>query len=132
MTALLLITHGRVGEAMMAMAIETLGKSPMPVGHLSVGIDDDPSGLLLQAREMVKAFNTDNIIVLTDLFGATPSNVAARLAEEFDNLVMIVGMNVPMLIRLLSYADQDLTVLVAKAIEGGRNGIFEYDTNYGV
>jgi len=127
MTAVLLITHGRVGEAMLAMAVETLGKCPVAAKCLAVTADDDPSELLDQARQMIADLGGDNVIVLTDLFGSTPSNIAARLVQDFNGLVMIAGLNIPMLIRLLNYADQEMPVLVEKAVDGGRDGIFIYE-----
>lgn len=130
MTGLLLITHGYVGEAMLAMAVETLGRQPMPAQCLAVTADDEPSELLAQGRRIIADLDSENVIVLTDLFGSTPSNIAARLLQEFDGMFMIAGLNVPMLIRLLNYAGQEASVLVTKAIDGGRNGIFVYDPDY--
>jgi PTS system ascorbate-specific IIA component len=127
MAGLLLITHGRVGEAMLAMAVETLGGSPLPAQCLAVGVDDDPSAMLQQARQMVADLGGSDIIVLTDLFGSTPSNIATRLVNDDDGLVMITGINIPMLIRLLNYAGQDFGMLVEKAVSGGRDGIFVYE-----
>jgi len=127
MAALLLVTHGKVGEVMLAMAVETIGKSPLPALCLAVELDDNPSELLVKARQMAHEFHGQDIIVLTDLFGSTPSNIAARLLREYDNMIMIAGLNIPMLIRLLNYADQETSVLVDKAVNGGRDGIFVYE-----
>ena len=127
MTGLLLITHGHVGEAMLAMAVETLGKCPMTARCLDIAATDEPSAVLKRARELVHEFNGEDVIVLTDLFGSTPSNIAARLVREFDGLVLIAGLNIPMLIRLLNYAGEETSVLVQKAISGGCDGIFVFD-----
>jgi len=127
MAGLLIITHGRVGEALLAMAVETLGGSPLPAKCLAVTVEDDPVVVLAQARQMVDDLGGDDIIVLTDLFGSTPSNIAARLVQEDGRLVMITGINIPMLIRLLNYAGQDTSMLVEKAVSGGRDGIFVYE-----
>lgn len=127
MAALLLITHGHVGEVMLAMAVETLGKCPMTARCLDVGANDEPSAVLERAREIIREFESEDVIVLTDLFGSTPSNIATKLVREFDGLVLIAGLNIPMLIRLLNYAGQETPVLVQKAISGGCDGIFVYD-----
>jgi len=127
MAGLLLITHGHVGETMLAIAVEMLGKCPLTARCLEVKADDEPSELLLEARKLITAFDGDDIIVLTDIFGSTPSNIAAQLVQEFDNLVLIAGLNLPMLIRLLNYAGQATSVLVEKALSGGRDGIIVFE-----
>jgi len=127
MTNLLLITHGNVGEAMLAMAVDTLGQSPLPVECLAVMSDDEPVVLLERARKILEEFPPGDVIVLTDLFGSTPSNIAAHLLHDQPGMVMIAGLNIPMLIRLLNYAGSDSATLVKKAISGGRDGIFIYD-----
>jgi len=129
---LLLITHGHVGETMLTMAVEMLGKCPLTARCLEVKTDDEPSDLLLEARNMVLGFENDDVIVLTDIFGSTPSNIAVRLVQEFDNLVLIAGLNLPMLIRLLNYADQTTSVLVEKAVSGGRDGIIVFEPGHDV
>ena len=127
MTNLLLISHGNVGEAMLAMAVETLGRSPLPVKCLAVMPEDEPATLLDTAQQILESFPAGDVIILTDLFGSTPSNIAAHLSREHPGIYMIAGMNIPMLIRLLNYADKDTATLVDKAISGGRDGIFAYD-----
>jgi PTS system ascorbate-specific IIA component len=112
---------------MLAMAVETLGKCPLKAQCLAVSANAEPSGLLEQAREMILQFDGGDVIVLTDLFGSTPSNIASRLVHEFEGLVLISGLNIPMLIRLLNYAGQEKDVLVQKAITGGRDGIFVFN-----
>ena len=130
MTNLLLITHGNVGEAMLAMAVDTLGRSPLPVKCLAVMPDDEPVALLDRAQQILEGFPAGDVIILTDLFGSTPSNIAAHLSRDHPGVYMIAGMNIPMLIRLLNYAGRDTTTLVDKAISGGRDGIFAYDPGH--
>jgi len=125
-TNILLITHGTVGEAMLAMMIETLGQFPLPVKCLAVKAGDEPAELLAQARVMVDEFNGGDVIVLTDLFGSTPSNIASQLIKENAGMAMIAGVNIPMLIRMLNYADESTAVILDKAVSGGRDGILAY------
>jgi len=125
-SSLLLITHGGIGEAMLAMVVETLGECSLPVRCLGVATSDDPADVLTRARGLVAELGGD-VIVLTDLFGSTPSNIAARLVQDRKGLIMIAGLNLPMLIRLFNYAGQDLLVLAEKAVKGGRDGIFIHE-----
>lgn len=123
MASLLLITHGQVGEVMLEQAVALLGKCPLPAKCLAVVPGDDPNVLQAQALQIIRTLN-DDVIILTDLFGSTPSNIAARLMKEHDGLAMIAGINVPMLMRLFNYAGDELEVLVEKAVVGARDGIF--------
>lgn len=126
MTSLLLITHGNVGEAMLAMAVDTLGRSPLPVRCLAVMPNDEPLMLHEKAQRILEDFPEGDVIILTDLFGSTPSNIAAQLSRAHPGIFMVAGLNIPMLMRLLNYAGSDTATLVDKAISGGRDGIFAY------
>lgn len=109
------------------MAAETLGQGSLPAKCLAVMPDDEPAALLDRARQILQDFPAGDVIILTDLFGSTPSNIAANLSREHPGVFMIAGLNIPMLIRLLNYAGRDTETLVDKAISGGRDGIFAYD-----
>jgi len=115
---------------MLAMAVETLGRSPMPAKCLAVMPDDEPVILLEKARQILEEFPAGDVIILTDLFGSTPSNIAAHLSRDHPGVYMIAGLNIPMLIRLLNYAGSDTAALVDKAISGGRDGIVAYDPGH--
>ena len=125
---LCLITHDRLGETLLETAVSMLGGRPLPAGTVSVGSAADPEQVLAQAREKVRALDHgDGVIVLTDMFGATPSNVAAALRGDGGRIVVIAGVNLPMLVRLLNYPGLTLTQLADKAVSGGREGIFRCD-----
>jgi len=126
-TGVLLITHGAVGESMLAMAEETLGCCPLPVKSLAVRAGDDPVELLQRAQGLVLELDSREIIVLTDLYGSTPSNIASHLAQHNEGLAMIAGLNIPMLLRLMNYAGEPMAVMVEKAVSGGRDGILIYE-----
>jgi PTS system ascorbate-specific IIA component len=64
----------------------------------------------------------NGVLVLTDMLGATPSNIAARLAAP-GRVAVVAGVNLPMLVRALTYRAQPLAVVVEKAISGGREGV---------
>lgn len=121
----LLITHDQVGQALLHTATATLGMCPLPVEVLAVKRGDDPELLLDQAKELVASLNIgDGVLVLTDMYGSTPSNIARAL--QVSTLVEVVaGVNLPMLIRILNYPRLSLMELTAKAVSGGRDGIFD-------
>lgn len=123
MTGLLLVTHGRLGEDLLETVREILDGCPMQARALAVPGDSDPDAVLVEARELCDTLDGgDGVLVLTDLFGSTPSNVARRLIETH-NVRIISGVNVPMLIRILNYPTLALDALAEKAADGARDGI---------
>ena len=84
---------------------------------------DDPTLLLPQARTLVKELDAgDGVLILTDIYGGTPSNMAAKLVMP-DKIEAVAGVSLPMLIRVLNYRDRTLQVIVTKAISGGCEGV---------
>jgi len=120
---ILLITHNNIGAVMLRTAIDVVGISPLSTGILAAASDCDPEQILADARQAARELNGgDGVLVLTDLYGATPSNIACRLHRHHE-LRVVSGLNLPMLIRVLNYPDLDLEALQQKAISGGRDGI---------
>ncbi|RMD68563.1 MAG: PTS sugar transporter subunit IIA [Gammaproteobacteria bacterium] len=118
----LLITHAPIGEALLHSATQMLGKCPVEALVLSVFPDSDPDSLLEQARESIKRLNQgEGVLVMTDMYGSTPSNIANHLAEE--GVRIVTGVNLPMLVRVLNYAHLDVDALAQKALSGGKEGI---------
>ena len=75
------------------------------------------------ARDMIKLVDTGRgVLILTDIYGATPSNLAIKLLEP-GRIEGIAGVNLPMLLRALTYRDKDMDTLVTRAIAGGRDGV---------
>lgn len=125
MIGILIIAHGALGESLIHCASHVFGGRPKKIGQLGVTIHDEPSSLLPQARELVAQLDDgDGVLVLTDLYGATPSNIGCRLLEP-GKVEVVAGMNLPMLVRALTYREHALHVVVEKAISGGREGIIE-------
>jgi PTS system ascorbate-specific IIA component len=120
---ILLITHDNIGAVLLRTAIEVLGISPLSTSSLAAPSDCDPERILADARQAAEELDSgDGVLVLTDLYGATPSNIACRL-HRFHELRVVSGLNLPMLIRVLNYPDLDLDELQHKAVSGGRDGI---------
>lgn len=120
---ILLITHGNIGAVLLQNAIEVLGVCPLQTTTLSAPADCDPDRILKDASEAANRLDTgDGVLVLTDLYGSTPSNIACRL--HIQHTVRVVsGVNLPMLIRVLNYPGMSLDELTHKAVTGGRDGV---------
>lgn len=123
--AILIITHAKVGDALLETADKMLGGLPLPVKVLPIPLDCEPTNALHEAELAIRDLNQgDGILVLTDMYGSTPSNVASQLLEH-KQLNVITGINLPMLIRVLNYPRLNLDELTLKAISGGNDGIIE-------
>lgn len=121
----LLLTHESIGPALIEAARHVLGKLPLEVESVEVGADSDPDVMLRLSSKRARALDEgDGVLVLTDVFGATPCNVARRLGDRGTPLVCVPGLNLPMLLRVLNYPEQPLAELAETAASGGRNGIF--------
>jgi PTS system ascorbate-specific IIA component len=120
---ILLVTHGEVGSALLDAAIDILGICPLSSSALSAPADCDPEHVLSEARDAILELDSgDGVLVLTDLYGSTPSNIACRLHHD-KGVRVVTGLNLPMLVRILNYPDLDLDELQDKAVTGGRDGV---------
>ena len=124
MIGILLITHGSVGEALVQNACHVLNKRPVQLNQLGVAAQDDPLDLLPLARRMIELVdNGKGVLLLTDVFGATPSNLALKLLEP-GRIEGLSGVNLPMLLRALTYREKGMPTLLQRARDGGRDGVF--------
>ena len=121
--AVLIVTHGRIGEELLASATRILGKRPLPSATFAVEQNCDPDRVArdLTAR-MAKLDEGDGVLVLVDLFGATPCNVVRRVPDAHP-CAIVSGVNLPMLLKVFNYPDSDVAVLAEKAREGGCEGV---------
>jgi len=123
MIGIFLITHGSLGESLVQCACHVLNKRPQQIVQLGVSGQDDPLDALPLARDMLKLVDSGKgVLLLTDIFGATPSNVALKLLQP-GRIEGVAGVNLPMLLRALTYREKDLETLVTKAVAGGRDGV---------
>jgi PTS system ascorbate-specific IIA component len=123
MIGIFLITHGSLGESLVQCACHVLNKRPQQIVQLGVSGQDDPLDALPLARDMLKLVDSGRgVLLLTDIFGATPSNVALKLLQP-GRIEGVAGVNLPMLLRALTYREKDLETLVTKAVAGGRDGV---------
>ena len=129
MVGILIVAHGAFGEALIHCASHVLGERPPQVLQLGVTMDDDPEAILPQAEELVKQLDQgQGVLVFGDILGATPCNVATRLLVP-GRVEGISGVNLPMLIRALTYREDALASVTEKAISGGVAGVVHLNTD---
>ena len=123
MIGILIITHGTLGESLIHCASHVLNRRPLRLKQLGVTAQDDPMLLLPQARALIKELDSgEGVLILSDMYGGTPSNIAAKLVTA-GKIEAVAGVSLPMLIRVLTYRDRDLQTIVTKAISGGCEGV---------
>jgi PTS system ascorbate-specific IIA component len=123
MIGLLLVTHDPLGEALLQCVCHVLNRHPPQLAQLGVGAQDDPLTLLPRARQLLGSVDSgQGVLVLTDIYGATPSNLGAQLLQP-GHVEGIAGLSLPMLLRALTYREQDMATLVQRALSGGRDGV---------
>jgi PTS system ascorbate-specific IIA component len=123
MIGVLIVAHGAFGEALIHSASHVLGKRPLRVRQLGVTVHDDPEAIRPQAADLVRQLDEgDGVLVLTDIYGATPGNIALKLLLP-GRVEGVSGVNLPMLIRVLTYREHGLAAAVEKALSGGTAGV---------
>jgi PTS system ascorbate-specific IIA component len=123
MVGILILAHGTLGESLVHCASHVLNKRPPRLKQLGVTAQDDPLLLLPQARALVKELDDGSgVLILSDMYGGTPSNIAAKLVIP-GRIEGVAGVNLPMLIRALTYREKPLATLVTKAVSGGCEGV---------
>ena len=125
---ILLITHEGIGHALLAVATRLLRKLPLHTAAFEVPFDGDVDALLPQASAALRKVDGGHgVLVLTDLYGATPSNIAAKLSRLGTPVRRVSALSLPMLLRVMNYADLPLDELPAVAAAGARNGVIHDD-----
>lgn len=124
----LLVTHPGIGTALIAVATRLLRQLPLKVEAFEVPFDADPEALLPHASAALRRVDGGfGVLVLTDLYGASPSNLSAQLARLGTPVRRVSSLSLPMLLRVLNYAELDLDELPAVAAAGARNGVIQDD-----
>ena len=125
---ILLITHPGVGTSLLAVATTLLRQLPLKAEAFEVPFDADLDALLpLASAALRRVDGGEGVLVLTDLYGASPSNLAARLARLGTPMRRVSALSLPMLLRVMNYSEQGLDELPATASAGARNGVIHDD-----
>jgi PTS system ascorbate-specific IIA component len=125
---ILLITHPGVGASILAVATTLLRQLPLKTEAFEVPFDADLDALLPQASAALRRVDDgDGVLVLTDLYGASPSNLAGQLARLGTPVRRVSALSLPMLLRVMNYSEQGLDDLPVTAATGARNGVIHDD-----
>lgn len=129
--SVLIICHHAIGTAMIETISTTLGGNiPLPLDAFSISSDTDPDVVKPEIQQAISDLDQgDGVLILTDLFGSTPCNLANQL-ESNSKINVVTGLNLPMLVRVMNYPDQDLDQLTETARQGGQEGIVTCDKSY--
>ena len=120
----LLITHSGIGPALKAAATGMLRNLPLSLEAFEVPFESDPDALLPQASAAMRRVDGgDGVLILTDLYGASPSNLADQLSRLGTPARRVSALNLPMLLRVMNYPELPLEELPAVAAAGARNGV---------
>ena len=124
---LLIVSHGKLGDYLLETAARMLGVCPLATATLPMSFDCDTDNMLQRATQMIARLDSGKgVLILTDMYGSTPSNIVSRL-QEGHTIRIVSGVNLPMLIRVLNYPRLSLDELAAKAQSGGRDGVVLYN-----
>lgn len=124
MNGILIIAHAPLASALRQCVAHVFTDHPEGVAALDVQPNTPPEETLAQARIMLSQLGTSHALVLADVFGATPCNVAQKLVDGV-HAKLITGVNLPMLLRTVSYRHESLDALVARALMGATQGVMQ-------
>ena len=123
MVGILLVTHNGLGDSLVACIRHVLGEVPQNLESLSVQSGDDPAQKLAEGEALIKQLDIGGgVLVLADVYGATPSNIGRHLCHT-ERVMGVAGVNLPMLLRVVCSPGKTLPELVQIAIDGGRECI---------
>ena len=131
MIGILLVTHNGLGDSLVDCVVHVLGSVPPNIKVLSVLADDDPQTKEDEGRALIAQLDKGNgVLLLTDMFGATPSNIARRLHRP-GRVEGVAGVNLPMLLRVVCYSGKPLAEVAQKALDSGRNCVLSINSDSG-
>lgn len=124
MNGIFIIAHAPLASAFRAGAMHVFPDNAANVVALDVLPHMPPEETLAQARIMLSQIGAPHVLILTDIFGATPCNVAQKLVDGV-TVKLVAGLNLPMLLRAVSYRNEPLDILVARALVGATQGVMQ-------
>ena len=119
-----MITHSDIGKQMLQTATSVFGKNPFRVEILSVDNYDQPNDVKELGQKYVKFLDQGRgVLILTDIIGTTPSNIAKSI--DYKNIRVVAGLNLSMLLNVFNYSTDSLNQLANRAVDGGITGIMK-------
>ena len=126
--AILLITHEHIANNLLATANNILNSNIENINAIEVPMDSPVDIITSQAEDILTTLNSDDgLLILTDLVGSTPFNIAGNIKSKHPRATLISGLNLPMLLKLSNYRDLALDALSNQAIIGGQTGIDKHE-----
>jgi len=127
MIGVLIIAHEDLGQSLIRCVSHVLGGRPPKLEALPIGSHDDAFKLLPDARQLIASLDDgEGVLVVSDIYGATPCNLASKLIER-GRVEVVAGVSLPMLVRAFTYRDRGLSMMVSKAVSGGRDGVLHVE-----
>jgi mannose PTS system EIIA component len=121
---ILLLTHAGGAAGYVALVQRLLGHLPLRIETYELAFDAQIDAVLPDASAALRRADAgDGVLILTDLYGASPSNLAARLTQLGTPARRVAGLSLPMLLRACNYADLGLDDLAQTAVSGGKTGV---------
>lgn len=125
-TRILLIAHAPLAHALRECALHVFPDCAQAIIAIDVPPDEPPEQTLANAKELMMGHAAQDTLILTDVLGATPANVAQRLVDDVQSH-LIAGVNLPMLLRTVCYRHEDVHALAKRAVDGGAQGVVQVE-----
>ncbi len=125
-TALFFITHEGIASNLLAIGEAITQKPNNNLSYIEVPMDAPIEEVINNIEAQLESLNIDDgLFFITDIYGGTPSNIAQKLASRY-RAHLVSGVNLPMIIRLLNYREEQAETLLQKALDGARLGIQDH------
>ena len=126
MIGILIVAHGSLGASLIECATHVMGGRPTKLAQFGIEKSDDPCEIVPQLKKAVTELDEgDGVLILSDIYGATPCNIVGKVLQP-NRVEGVAGVNLPMLVRALTYRNGDLKKLAEKALSGGQEGVFHF------
>ena len=127
MAGIIIVAHTPLASALLEFVEHIYGQVPEHIFSVNVPPHEDSKITLNKLQELVDTLHSENeVLVITDIMGATPSNVASRLMNKSNHgreIQVLTGVNLPMLLRAVSHRHEPLSEIVEKSLQGGQQGV---------
>ncbi len=121
----LIVTHNNSGKELLGCCNSIFGEPPLTINALGISSNDNTDNALSLIKENI--LNLDDgsgVLILTDLYGATPCNLTLKVIQQIPNKIKVItGVNLQMALKTFNYHDLELEQMAAKVLFGGANGI---------
>jgi len=129
MIGVLIVGHDTLPESLAQAVTHVLGQRPEQFEVLPMSCNDDPLDVLPRAKAAIARVDSgEGVLILSDIYGATPCNLVGKLIGP-GRVEAVAGVNLPMLVRSLTYRSRDLDTMIRKAVSGGCEGVLQLEAD---